>query len=341
MKHGLLILLLFYSIAVNANEKIDSLRLIQLESKYQILEDRFKEVKRDQLNYSIEKDIYKEVYSNNFERINLSITFVLGLFGILGFLGIRNINTIKKDYDIELQELKSLRLNFETKVAEINSFKEKYDKEIEKITNTNIDQSNKIQLLELKEKIKKKINDKEHNMALETSLVALEIAPNDISLLKDISIIYCRLGAYKDSIRMLKRVLEIDPENKVCISDLVEIYYFNNQIDAAKKLIEAHPDWVDNERKEQIMQYLNIINLYHNSSLEELIHSVKAQIDTHNLEDEKQRFSWNFDDIHHFHAHVKYPTKEKILIHYIWFLKGDINGQYALDAINNEINTQS
>lgn len=335
MKLRLLIILFSFSLVVNASENIDSLRLMQLESKYQILEDRVKEVKRDQLNYSVEKDIYKEVYSNNFDRINLTITFILGLFGILGFLGIKNINTIKKDYNNELQELKSLRLGFERKIIEFNTFKEKYDKEIENITKTNINQNNKIQLLELKEKIKKKIKDKEHNMALETCLVALEIAPKDISLLKDIGLIYCRLGSYKDSIRMLRKILDIEPENKNIIADLIEIYYFNNQIDAAEKLMGTHPDWIENERKNEIIKYLNIIDKYHNNSLDELILAVKEQIDSTDLASKEERFKWNFDDIHLFHAHVKYPEKEKILIQYIWYLKGDINGENVLGKINN------
>jgi tetratricopeptide (TPR) repeat protein len=334
MKYKLILFLLFLCGNIKAQNSIDSLKMIQLELKYQILEDRFKEVKRDQLNYSIEKDIYKEVYKNNFERINITITFVLGLFGVLGFIGIRNISTIKKDYSNELQSLKELRQNFEIKIHDFSKLKENYDNEIKIITETNITQNNKIQLLELKEKIKKKIKNDELTMALETSLVALEIAPKDISLLKDIGKIYCRQGEYKDSIRILKKVNEIDPENS-SIADLIEIYYFNNQIETAKKIMKENTDWVSEEKKENIIKFFNVIDIYHNKSIEDLKNIITAQIDVTDLSSEVNRFSWDFEDIHHFHKNVKYPEKENMLIRYIWYLKGDYSGQLVLDEINN------
>lgn len=335
MKYKLILFLLLIGGNIKAQNSIDSLKVVRLELKYQILEDRFKEVKRDQLNYSIEKDIYKEVYKNNFERINITITFVLGLFGVLGFLGIRNISTIKKDYSNELQYLKELRQSFEVKIDEFSSLKENYDNELKTISETNITQNNKIQLLELKEKIKNKIKNDELTMALETSLVALELAPKDTSLLKDVGKIYCRLGEYKDSIRVLKKIMEIEPENAP-IADLIEIYYFNNQIETAKKLIKENPDWVSEEKKETILRFLNVIDIYHNKNIEDLKSIINEQIDMTDLSSETQRFLWDFEDIHHFHKNVKYPEKEYILIRYIWYLKGDYSGELVLEDINND-----
>lgn len=335
MKYRLLLILGIIVLSINVFANTDSLKYLELESKYQMLDDKLKEVRRDQLNYSIEKNLLKEVYQNNFDRINLTITFVLGLFGLLGFLGIRNINSIKKDYSNELSELKRLRGGFEEKINVFNSLKEKYDNEIEKIINTNTIQSNKIQLLELKEKIRKQIKEKEYTMALETVSVALELAPENISFLKDKAIINCRLGAYKDSIKTLKKALEIEPSNESVVTDLIEIYHFNNQINLAKKLMELNENWIDVERKDKLLKYLETIDIYHNRDAESLINIVKEQIDETDLKSKKQRFSWNFEDVHFFHAHVKYPKKERILIIYIWYLKGDYSGEDALKEINN------
>ena len=57
-----------------------------------MLEDQFKEIRRDELNYQIEKDLLKETYSSNLQTLNLVLTIVLGLFSIIGFLGIRDIH---------------------------------------------------------------------------------------------------------------------------------------------------------------------------------------------------------------------------------------------------------
>ena len=72
-------------------------------------------LKRDQLNYQIEKDLLKDAYSNNYDKLNLFITGILLLFGFFGVLGIRDINSIKKEHKDELEKLKSLQVDLESK----------------------------------------------------------------------------------------------------------------------------------------------------------------------------------------------------------------------------------
>ena len=161
----------------------------QTEFKDKNLEYQISEIRRDQLNYQIEKDLIRETYKANYDRINLLITFVLGLIGILGFLGIRDINSIKKQFTSELDNLSNLRNNFQTKIKELDQTKAKYDSSIAEITQTNIEQNKKLQVIEIKEKINKCLREKEITRAFEYCVVALELSPNDTNLLRTKAII--------------------------------------------------------------------------------------------------------------------------------------------------------
>src|SRR5437764_14025284 len=58
------------------------------------LADAVTEVRRDQLNYQIERDLLKETYGSNLQTINLVLTIVLGAFAVIGYLGVRSIGTL-------------------------------------------------------------------------------------------------------------------------------------------------------------------------------------------------------------------------------------------------------
>lgn len=111
------------------------------------LESNLKSVEKNQLNYKIEKDLLKETYSNNFERVNTVITIILGIVGLFGFFGIRDIGSIKKQYLTELEKLKTLQNDFTLKAAEFENEKVKFDSEINKIVLENQQQNSKIKLL--------------------------------------------------------------------------------------------------------------------------------------------------------------------------------------------------
>ena len=146
-----LLFILLNSTIITAN--VDSISTKNFETRIKQLEEQLKEVRRDELNYRIEKDLLKETYSNNYERINTIITIILGIIGILGYLGIRDINSIKKEYTSELAKLKQLQTEMTTKYQEFQTSKEKYDSELRDILKTNEEQNKKIKALELKEKI--------------------------------------------------------------------------------------------------------------------------------------------------------------------------------------------
>jgi hypothetical protein len=97
------------------------------ETRISALEVQLKEIRRDQLNYQIEKDLLKETYSTNLQSINTTLTIVLGLFSIIGFLGINNIQTIKKEYLSELEKLRQTTADFQRRAKDLQQKQDAID----------------------------------------------------------------------------------------------------------------------------------------------------------------------------------------------------------------------
>ena len=95
------------TIAVSESKNKVGLDPVEIERELYDLENKVKIIDTNQLNYKIEKDLLKETYSNNYEQINLIITIVLGIIALLGFLGLRDISSIKKNFNSELKILES------------------------------------------------------------------------------------------------------------------------------------------------------------------------------------------------------------------------------------------
>ena len=82
---------------------------LNVPEKLARIEESISEIRRDQLNYRIERDLLKEAFSSNYQTINIVIAIILGVFSVIGFLGIRDIGTIRRQYFNELNKLNDLR----------------------------------------------------------------------------------------------------------------------------------------------------------------------------------------------------------------------------------------
>lgn len=149
------------------------------KERIDLLENRLSEVRRDQLNYKIENDLIKDIYKINYERINIFITLILGIIAILGYLGIKDIGVIKREYTEELDNIKIIKDQFEIKTNEFDDKKMKIEDEIKSILKENQLQNEKIKFIELKEKMRSLFKDRMLTPALEFSNAALEINPTD------------------------------------------------------------------------------------------------------------------------------------------------------------------
>jgi tetratricopeptide (TPR) repeat protein len=219
-------------------------------------------LRRDQINYQIEKDLLKSAYSSNLETINLVLAIFLGIGGVMGWLlgyfGIKNLRTIKTEFETELSTLASLRTTLESEIKEskeklqelehkfANSQKE-IDTKLGILNNTNEDQSRRLQVLELIEKVGSILNQKNWRWALEHISVGLNLDPNNLLLLKAKSHCHGKLGEFQQAINTSRKIIELEPveDNDVQLANMLEYLALSNQLSEFEKTYAQHKDQID------------------------------------------------------------------------------------------------
>lgn len=306
--------------------QIDTVRLNRLQEQVNSLSNKLEEVKRDQNNYSIEKDLLKETYSNNFDRINLLITAILGIFGVLTFFGIRDINSIKREYKEELEKLRKLQTEIESKSREFDLNKKKYDEEITEILKQNEEQNKKIKILEIKDKISTLFKEKQYGSALEFCAVALELSPNDQLLQFEKGKILGKLNRFGEAIEAYEKVLGSDNSHTPTIINITELYLFKNQIEKANSLIQAHPNSFVDRQELNLINFFELIKKYHKDDIPEMKEYAKEIIDKQNPDTQKQFKGWDFSDAFTFSYYEPDSDKKKVLRAILFYLNGQIKG---------------
>lgn len=316
----------------------DSISNQNLNYKIQILQNKVDEVKRDQINYSIEKNLLKDTYSNNYDKINLFITGILLVFGSLGYLGLKDINSIKKEYKDELDKLKKFQLEIESKSNDFEKAKDKYDSEITKILKDNEEQNRKLKVLEIKEQIDRHLKDRKHEKALEYCIIALEFSPNDIDLLRKKSQIYSRILKYDEAIKSQYKILEIEPNNNTAIYELAELLYFAKKDDVGNELIKKHSDLFSSKEDGQLLFLFELLNHFNKSEVEDLKEKILNSIDKTNLEvRNKKMLGWDLYDALVFIANQPDSEAKLLLQNFLWYMDAQINAQETLERLGQQI----
>lgn len=327
-------------ISMNCFANIDSSyqRIKQLEEKINSTNDKVEQIKQGQLTYQIEKDLLKETYSNNYDRINTVITILLGIVGLFAFLGLKDINSIKKEYQGELENLRKVKTDFEIKSTNFETEKKKFELDIKDIIKQNEEQNNKIKVLELKEKIKKLLDDNQVYAALEYCTIGLEIAPNDISFLNSKAQISSRLNQFEETRNTLKKALEIEPDNLIITGNYVESLYFINEQSEAKTLIEKHKKYFTEKEDGKLLIFLEIFEKYYNQNEPDFEATAKTFLDLANPDTEKKYFkNWSLKDAQYF-AHFQKDSRKKLILQNIfWFLDGLLTSRAVAERIGIEL----
>lgn len=175
-------------------------KLEQLVHDVSMVKDSQVEIRRDQLNYKIEKDLLKEAYSSSLQTVNVALTFILGLLAVLGYLGIRDIGSLKKEYSEHLDQLGKLKIQLEADLLKVTKEQTSVREELKAIFEANKDQGDRIKVLELQKEIATLIINRAFDRALQYLSVALEIAPKDVILLNQKAHCLIKKGRHDDAI---------------------------------------------------------------------------------------------------------------------------------------------
>lgn len=182
---GLAIFLIFISVFSIADGDQNIIMIDEnITEKIDLLENRLLEVRRDQLNYSIEKDLLKNTYSSNLETLNVVITIVLGMISIFAFFGIRSIADIKSDFKEELRQFRELRTSSEDRLVEIEDQLTQAKDHLSEMTKLNATQDVRLKVLELIERVGSLMENNQRKHALQYIAVGLDMDENNIRLLE-------------------------------------------------------------------------------------------------------------------------------------------------------------
>lgn len=257
--------------------------------------DQISEVRRDQLNYKIEKDLLKETYSSNIQTINIVVSVILGIFGFLGFFGLKDLNSLKGSYEKELVELGKIKSEYEMNAARLKEEHESVKSHYEFLAKTNEEQNNKIKILELRDRIADLCANKRYNNALEYCAVALELDKENVIIknLKALSLF--KLDRYDGAIEVYRDILEADKENYPAMSNLCELFLFTGNVIEFDEMYKKVYKQIEENHGDVIGMYFNVVKSYVSKNYDDMIRIVSEILDKYN-DDDKVSSKWQFND---------------------------------------------
>ncbi len=157
----------------------DSSNLQVMSSAIEILSNQVAEVRRDQLNYSIEKGLLKESYSSSITTVNVVLTVVMLFFSALTYVGFRRVSEQKADYEKELSRIRALRRRYSIAFKQLNEGLAVVRKQQEDIKQVNELQNVRLTVLEAQERATRFLNEGNFSRCLEYIDAALDLDPTN------------------------------------------------------------------------------------------------------------------------------------------------------------------
>lgn len=309
----------------------DDIKSNELELKK--LENSIIEIRRDQLNYQIERDLLKETFSSNYQTVNIVLTIVLGVFSILGFLGIKDIGAIKNQYHAELEKMNDLRRNFESAIKQYKDDQLKVKEDYIQILSANEEQNRRLKVLELQEKVDSLVSGKNYQRALEYIIPALELDPKNIILLNHKGTCLWRIKDYIGSINEYQKVVEIEPNNIFAVENIAELYIITNQIDEFDLFYKKHKSVLQSISNGVLIIYFDTLRNYINNNVDEMKRIIRGYIESLTQEKSKKT-NWDFTDIVVAFSPKNDEAKGALLLLLISILKGELNNLEAINKFN-------
>lgn len=290
----LLIFFAFYSFVFAQNQNNSPSKVLNqqdsvktLRSDLNTLKYEFEVVKRDKLNYEIEKNILKDSFSNHMQVINIVLATLLLFFSIIGaifgYVGFKNISHIRRKFESELNSLLKLKSTYENRFKDLDSGEKAFNERMIEIEKINLTQSKKIRILELKNNIREAMKDKNYNHALNLIEVGLEEEPDDYNLNAMKSDSYSVLKNYRKALNSTLKALRIAETSKkemilVNVYNLLEFSLMLKDISFYEKYKQKYIEYLKYETinvyfeglvlfiKDERENMINIIIDYFNTS---------------------------------------------------------------------------
>lgn len=285
-------------------------------------------VRRDEINYRLDKDLLKTTYSSNLERIKLTITVIFGavtaIVALLGYLGIRNIKELQDGYSRELSELNTLRTKLEGEIAAITAKQESVEEKVVDLSKTNEEQNRRIRVLELIEKVAELIRTGNYSWALEYLAPALEINPKNEKLLQLKVTAHGRLGEFSTAIATLAQVLEDEPGKAHAVENMAEFLLLSKQIQQFDSHYAKYKAEIDSARDGALTSYLLALRGAINADMVAMKASLTAYLDSCTEPPTARLGPWGFQEFNIFLPSMPDGPAKTLVITVAQFFEGKI-----------------
>lgn len=223
--------------------------IVALERDVKANADDIAVLRRDQINYRVEKDLLKEAYASNLQSINLIVAIVFGvvtlLGGVLGYLGVKSVKELRADYARELEELRGLKNRVEQEFIVFQQKQVAVESQVLDLAKTNQEQDRRLKILELTEKAAQYAGKGNVVWAIEYADAGLAMDPKNIKLLSIKAVCLSRRGEFEASVEMYKKVLEQAPEDKTAIENTAEALVFSKKVREFDAWYKQHKGLID------------------------------------------------------------------------------------------------
>jgi tetratricopeptide (TPR) repeat protein len=223
------------------------------------LKDSLEIVRRDQLNYKIEKDLLKDAFASNLQTINVVLTIVLGVFGVLSYVGFKGISALKDEYKKELESVKALKESLTQEIRKVESEQTSVKTELGKLSKENEEQDRRLKVLEIKEKVSQLIDSRKFALALEFCEEGLLLDPNNVSLLHHKATCQFKYAKFESAIECLEKVLSIQPGQPTAVENLCEAYLLTHQVAIFDAHYAKYKDAIDKARGGAMKIYIDVL----------------------------------------------------------------------------------
>lgn len=340
---------LFSVFAFAETLKVDESKIISFQSEISTLKAQLTEnqndldkIRNDQINYKIEKDLLKEVYSSSLSTVNTVVSVVFALItlliALLGYLGLRNIREIQAEYKKELENVKAVKNSFDN---ELNNFKSKqaeFESEFTRISKTNEDQNQRLKTLELIEKISNLVQTKNYSWAQTHIAIGLESDPKNLYLLQFKATCHGRMGEFPAFIDANKKLLALENNEAIkpnTAMNLLEGYAITNQKDEFNSLYSIYKDSIIKEENGSVNAYLRALMNTSSGNIEEAITILKtySEQDT-NMPPHKHLGLWSFDEVSIFLNSLTDEKSKNLMFTSIRFFNGEIDSKKFIEELN-------
>ncbi|MFA5779139.1 MAG: hypothetical protein WC947_03270 [Elusimicrobiota bacterium] len=343
-------MLFVYKVLHCENLKKDTIKTEESVSEIGLLRNEIKAIREGQLNYKIEKDLLKETYSVNYDRIQITITFILGMLSLFGFYSIFSFSKVKKECEGELKGIKDMKVLLEKDVSDmrasfnkdISAMGESISKEMSAMRDINIKQNTDIQVIDIRRKIMECYRTKDYGYALKYIEKGLEIIKDDIDFLRNKAECFVKLRKYDDSIKLYEKIYLKDNENVSIISNLIELYLLKEKFDKSNELIVKHKKLL--EPKKNLIVYYDFLKWYLMKKEKELLSSLN---DFLKLDSVKKNINircnyigaWDFSDLYYVIERKENDKLKMLLMEIVKMLKGEITaGELQKYILDNGLN---